>query len=52
MVAFGREHYRKTAFRKYLDGEFDNETLHSILAALDKEKNHGQKRDMEDVAYY
>jgi len=37
---------------RYIDGEIDNETLHLLLATLDKEKNHGQQRNMEDVAYY
>jgi len=52
MVTFDREPYRKTSFRRYLDGEIDNETLHLVLVTLDKETNQGQQKKMGDVAHY
>jgi len=47
----GKERYRKIAFRKYLDGEIDNRTLHSIFTNLDNEKNQRKQNKVVDLAY-
>jgi len=40
------ESYKKVAIKKYLDGEIDNKSLHTILAALDNEKREKKPADL------
>lgn len=47
----GKEHYRKMAFKKYLDGEIDIKTLHSILLTLDKEDTHTKNRKRRKTSH-
>ena len=42
--------YKKMAIQKYLTGEIDNNTLHSILATLDEGKT--KKKTVSDPSYF
>jgi len=44
--------YKKIAITKYLNGEIDNKTLHSILSTLDKETSDAKNiENMKGLAY-
>ena len=45
------EYYKKMAIKKYLDGEIDIDTFHSILANIENNDNNMKKRLNIDISY-
>ncbi|RLF42817.1 MAG: hypothetical protein DRN29_10915 [Thermoplasmata archaeon] len=46
------EYYKKLAFKRYLDGEIDRDTLNALLKSFEKSINKSKIHDkIKDVAY-